>query len=242
MFQWYNTSEHVPVIKYICEQEDGAHAAFPACRGKVSNWSPWGWICSLLPPSCSLLGQGRGGGKVWGCSVYFEHLWSSAGGTGAAVGRGSSGPVLLPCWCQLLEIVSAAYGKGQHKALKVRGVCPEEIWVSLSLLTMFDMHGESWPIPLLKGEEKKREYDSDGSTHNLEKSRTLFLYRRLFLPTGAGASSTADISVTNGIYQYFFPFYYYFFTHIPLPTLTRLMAVWNFHSDTVWNSFQPFWE
>lgn len=85
----------------------------------------------------------------------------------------------------------------------------------LSLLTMVDRYGDSWPVPLLKGEEKKRSYDSDGSTHILGKSRTLFLFWRLFLSTGAGDYFTPDTSVTNG--TTFSIFFFFFLTHISLP-------------------------
>lgn len=86
-----------------------------------------GDVLSYLPPA-ACWGRARAGIK----SEDVLFVFNICVPVQEALGRGTSGSVLLPCWCQLLEIVSVVleFGKGQHKALKVTAVCSGKIWVS----------------------------------------------------------------------------------------------------------------
>lgn len=90
---------------------------------------------------------------------------------------------------------------------------------------MFDMQGESWPMPLLKGEEKGAWFKCSPSRKIQETSfmlKVIFICWRRWL---------FHIWYICDKWDYFFPFYF-FFTHIPLLILTRLLAVCSFHTDS----------
>lgn len=147
-----------------------------------------------------------------------------------------SSSVLLPCWCQPPGslCINCAW-EGVTKGAEARGCLLWEDLGVLSLLTTFDKRGESWPVPLLKGE--KREYDSNGSAHLLGKSWKLPCWRLSYL--------LEQVTILH-LWQRGVLFFFFFFSPAPClsPFSLRLLAVRSFHAKWCyppWNSFQPFW-